>query len=147
MNFFLERDKRANPGKKIKSSTMWKHPLLENSAIKSTLIAGALIVALFACSKSGGDASTNSIDCSGITKSFSSDANPVIQSNCATNSGCHGSGSRNGPGELLNYSQIFAARSSIRSAVVSGLMPQNGTLSTSQKQAIVCWIDSGAPNN
>lgn len=115
--------------------------------LRSGLIAVTVFVILLACSKSGGDATTNSIDCSGITKSFSGDVNPIIQSTCTTNSGCHGSGSRNGPGELLTYSQIFGARSTIRSAVLSGLMPQNGSLTSSQKQSIVCWIDNGAPNN
>jgi hypothetical protein len=31
--------------------------------------------------------------------------------------------------------------------VLSGLMPQNATLTTAQKNTIICWIDSGAPNN
>jgi hypothetical protein len=26
-------------------------------------------------------------------------------------------------------------------------MPQGSSLSTSQKNSILCWIDSGAPNN
>jgi len=115
--------------------------------VKGGVIAGVVFTILFACSKSGSDATTNSIDCSGITKSFSTDVNPIIQSTCTTNSGCHGAGSRNGPGELLTYSQISNARSTIRSAVLSGLMPQNGSLTGAQKQSIICWIDNGAVNN
>jgi hypothetical protein len=46
-----------------------------------------------------------------------------------------------------SYSEISSAKTSIRSAVASGRMPQTGSLSTSQKNAILCWIDSGAPNN
>src|SRR4030095_8400120 len=121
--------------------------LVKSRILKSGLLAGAVFAVLFSCSKSSGDATTNSIDCTGVAKSFSSDVNPIIQSTCTTNSGCHGSGSRNGPGELLTYSQVLGARSTIRSAVLSGLMPQNGSLTSSQKQAIACWIDSGAPNN
>jgi hypothetical protein len=26
-------------------------------------------------------------------------------------------------------------------------MPQNGSLTSSEKNAIICWIDNGAPNN
>ena len=115
--------------------------------VKGGIMAGTVFAVLFACSKTGNDSTLNSIDCSGITKSFSTDVNPIIQTTCATNSGCHGSGSRNGPGELLSYSQIFNARSTIRSAVLSGLMPQNGSLTSSQKQSIICWIDNGAANN
>jgi len=87
------------------------------------------------------------VDCSGTAKSFSTDVNPIIQATCTTNSGCHGSGSNNGPGELLTYSEIFSSRSSIRSAVASGSMPKTGSLTTAQKNAIICWIDNGAPNN
>jgi hypothetical protein len=113
--------------------------------LKKILIIASVFGLLFACSKSND--STSSVDCSGATKSFSANVNPIIQATCATNAGCHGSGSNNGPGELLTYSEIFNARSSIRSAVISGVMPQNGSLTTSEKNAIICWIDNRAPNN
>ena len=103
-----------------------------------------------ACSKSddtgGGD--PNALDCSTVTtKSYVTDISPIIQSKCATNSNCHGSGSGNGPGELLTYQAIFNARTSIRSAVGSGTMPKEGTITATQKNSILCWVDSGAPNN
>ena len=105
---------------------------------------------LAACSKGGSDASVPNnggmIDCSTVPKSFAADVNPIIQSNCAI-SGCHASGSINGPGPLTNYTLIFNARTSIRAAVLSGAMPQNSTLPVAQKNSIICWIDSGAPNN
>jgi hypothetical protein len=113
--------------------------------LKTAFIVLTVFGVLFACSKSTD--STSSVDCSGTTKSFSSDVNPIIQATCATNSACHGSGSNNGPGELLTYSEIFNARSSIRSAVLSGSMPKTGSLTTAQKNAIICWIDNGAANN
>jgi hypothetical protein len=111
---------------------------------KSFLFLCIAAIVFFACSKSSDNDYTP--DCS-TTRTFSGDANPLIQSTCATNSGCHGSGSANGPGPLLTYNQVFNARVDIRSAVASGVMPQNTTLSHAQKDAIVCWIDSGAPNN
>lgn len=101
------------------------------------------------CSKDSSDnnsTSGNTIDCNGAVKTFSTDANPLIQTFCNLAS-CHASGSSNGPGPLTNYTQVFNARSAIRSAVVSGGMPRNTTLTLAQKTAIVCWIDSGAPNN
>ena len=113
--------------------------------LKQILIIASVFAILFACSKSTDTVS--STDCSGTAKSFSADVNPIVQATCTTNSGCHGSGSNNGPGELLNYSQIFSARSSIRSAVASGSMPKTGSLTAAQKNAIVCWIDNGASNN
>jgi len=88
-----------------------------------------------ACSKS----STGPVftpDCSGAAKSFSSDVYPVFQSVC---SNCHTN--------FGGYSQIAADRASIRSRIVDGSMPQQGSLSTTQKNNVVCWIDAGALNN
>lgn len=104
------------------------------------------VVVLFACSKQK-DVAIAPSDCSSTPKSFSLNVNPIIQSTCATNSGCHGEGSTNGPGELLNYIEISNAHLAIRAAVSSGLMPLNKTLSGTDKSKIICWIDDGAPNN
>lgn len=95
----------------------------------------------------GGSGADTASECGGTTKSYASDVSPIIQTNCATNSGCHGSGSSNGPGPLLTYTEVFNNRTAIRSAIASGIMPKNGTLSTTQKNIIFCWIDSGASNN
>jgi len=103
----------------------------------------ALLFLINACSKKP----EFTADCSGPAKSFVTDVSPVFQTSCTINSGCHGTGSSNGPGLLLNYSQVFNARVDIRSAVASGHMPLNSTLTATQKNAILCWIDNGAPNN
>jgi hypothetical protein len=110
---------------------------------RAVIIVIGVFVFIIACSKK-----TDSLpsDCT-TTKSFSSDVNPIIQTTCAINAGCHASGSTNGPGPLTNHAQVFSARTSIKVAVANGTMPQNSTLSTTQKNAIICWIDSGAPNN
>jgi hypothetical protein len=84
--------------------------------------------------------------CDSVAKSFATNVNPIIQLYCNQPS-CHASGSVNGPGPLTNYTQVFNARSVIRGAIQSGLMPQNATLSATQKKSFICWIDSGAPNN
>jgi hypothetical protein len=110
-----------------------------------TILAASITVLIInACSKNKNLGYTP--DCS-VSKTFVADANPVIQSACATNSGCHGIGSSQGPGALTGYTQIFNARSSIRSVLLNGSMPQNGSLSATQKNAIICWIDAGALNN
>lgn len=97
------------------------------------------------CSKKG-DEDTNTNTCDGVAKSFATNVNPLIQTFC-NQAACHNNGSTNGPGPLTNYSQVFNNRTAIRSAVQSGLMPQNTTLTVAQKNTIICWIDSGAPNN
>ena|SRR5687767_1430457 len=103
-----------------------------------------------ACSKGSGGAGGGgggSLDCNTITnKAFTADVNPIIQATCNT-AGCHATGSTNGPGPLTNHAQVFAARSQVRAAILSGAMPQGTTLTTAQKNSIICWIDSGAPNN
>lgn len=98
------------------------------------------------CSDEGSDTSAT-ISCTGVTVSFETDVQPLIQSSCASRTSCHGSGSTESPGELLTYAQIYSARSRIRSAVASGSMPRNGSLTTNQKQIIICWIDGGAGND
>ena len=95
----------------------------------------------------GGGSTITTVDCSTVSnKAFAADINPIIQASCNM-AGCHASGSFNGPGPLTNCSQVAAAASSIRSAVLSGAMPQGSSLSTAQKNSIACWIDSGTPNN
>jgi hypothetical protein len=107
-------------------------------------------LSLTQCSKdknknNGGGAFT--VDCNTVTnKAFAANISPIVQSSCAI-SGCHAAGSGNGPGALTTWAQISAASTRIRQAVASGTMPQGSTLSTAQKNSIVCWIDSGAPNN
>jgi hypothetical protein len=113
------------------------------------VIATSLVIA---CSKSKDTTSNtqngNSLDCSTVTaKSYVTDVSPIIQSKCATDGNCHGTGSVNGPGALTSYSAIFNARANIRTAVASGEMPLTGSITTAQKNSILCWIDSGAANN
>ena len=120
-----------------------------NVSLTRNFVKTAFIILMFvsissACKKKGPDFIP---DCSGAPKSFSNEVSPIIQASCATDSGCHGAGSRQGVGELLTYTKILSVRSDIRSQVASGEMPLNATLSNTEKNAILCWIDAGAPNN
>ena len=99
------------------------------------------------CKKSTDSKVTPQSNCDGIDSRFSAKVFPLIQNTCATNIGCHASGSSNGPGALTNYTQISNASASIKTAVVSGVMPRGSTLSTNEKSIITCWVSSGAPNN
>lgn len=87
------------------------------------------------------------VDCNAVNAKYSTDISTVVQSNCAINSGCHGSGSVNGPGPLTSYNQVSAAAAIIKDAVVSRRMPLGGTLGSTDINKIKCWVDSGAPNN
>lgn len=116
------------------------------------ILAAFLITA--SCSKSSdgggggnGGGGGGGTTCAGVASAFAANVNPIIQSTCATDATCHGAGSANGPGPLLTYSQIFAARVAIKVAVGNGTMPKNGSLTAAQKSSIICWVDAGGPNN
>jgi hypothetical protein len=110
------------------------------------------VVIFISCSKGGrsddnnGGGGCTQIDCTNVPKSFATDVNPIIQTFC-NQANCHNVGSGNGPGPLTKYIEVFDARARIRPQIIAGLMPQNTTLTTAQKNIIVCWIDAGAPNN
>ena len=101
----------------------------------------ALPIAAFVCSfviiscNKTSTSATYTPTCNGI-KSYTSDVRPLIQGNCSS---CHSNYS--------TYSQMSASASSIRSSIISGSMPKGTTLTSAQKDNIVCWIDAGTPNN
>lgn len=113
---------------------------------KTIITAAGFVFLIIACTKSSTN-TTATVDCSGAAKSFVADVSPVIQTSCAVNAGCHAAGSTHDPGELITYSEVFNARSNIRSSVASGIMPQGSSLSAVQRNVILCWIDNGAANN
>ena len=103
-----------------------------------------------ACSKGGDSVATPSpsttVDCSTIDSRYGTVVSVIIQNSCAISS-CHNAGSINGPGPLTNYTQVKAAADRVAGSVASGSMPRGTVLSTSQKNAIACWVSSGALNN
>jgi len=68
---------------------------------------------------------------------------PIINSKCAV-SGCH-NGTQSP--DLRSNSNIISNAASIKGLTQSGSMPRNGTLTSSQKALIACWVDDGAKNN
>jgi hypothetical protein len=117
------------------------------SAIVKKIFVATVVAGLMVACKKTAPTSSTTVDCSGPEKSFGSDVKPIVQTSCATDSDCHGSGSHSGPGELLTYSAIFNARSAIRTEVATGRMPKDGVLTAAEKNTILCWIDNGAANN
>lgn len=122
------------------------HQLLHDWSMKKTYL--LLFFSAFICLACSKDSDDPELDCS-TPKSFTTDVHPVIQSTCAINSGCHGTGSNTnqGPGPLTSYAEIFPVRDAIYQAVRDGTMPKTGSLTPAQKNALLCWISSGAPNN
>ena len=122
---------------------------------KGILVSLAAILLIASCSKSGDDGGGGngggggggSVNCSGVASGFAATVNPITQTTCATDATCHGTGSANGPGSLKTYTDIFNARVAIKTSVANGTMPKTGTLTTAQKNSIICWVDAGGPNN
>jgi len=85
--------------------------------------------------------------CQTSANKFAANVNPIIQTKCATTPDCHATGSTNTAGPLTDYGKIKNLANVIRGQVLSGLMPKTGSLTAEEKQSIICWIDSGAPNN
>lgn len=85
-------------------------------------------------------------NCNGAANKFSQ-VNPIIQTKCAFSPSCHGVGSTNVGGPLTNYDQIKNKAATIKLQVQTGLMPQTGSLTPTELQSIVCWVEAGAPNN
>lgn len=112
--------------------------------MKKILLPIAFVIAFSACKKNDNNYVA---DCSSGTKSFATDVKPLMLSACSSGSNCHGTGSRKGPGELLDYTQISGDKSEIRSDVAAGRMPPRSSLTTAEKNTIICWIDNGALNN
>lgn len=129
-----------------RKATTAKFNLLSKMQLKKNLVAAILCIAIVsACSKSAErPAESFSTDCSGPVKTFAGDVKPLLQAACG---GCHGAGSSNGPGALVSYGEVFNSRTAISTAITLGTMPKNGTLTPDQKNSILCWIASGAPNN
>jgi len=101
-------------------------------------------IGIASCKKDSGGGGTGSV-CD-TNKAFAANVRPIFQAKCAT-TGCHAAFSLNGPGPLVNHGQIAGASASIRVAVSNGTMPQGGSLTAAEKNSIICWIDSGAPDN
>lgn len=85
-------------------------------------------------------------NCQGAANKFSN-VNPIIQSKCANSPSCHAAGSTNVGGPFTNYQLIKDKAASIKLQVQTGLMPQLGSLTPTELQSIVCWVEAGAPNN
>lgn len=110
------------------------------------LLVASVVVAVSCTNDKKDETTDQTVECGSITTTFSANVSPLIASGCAK-SGCHATGSDNGPGALTNYTQIYNNRVAIRAAVASGSMPKDATLSATQKATITCWIDGGAANN
>lgn len=88
------------------------------------------------CSKISNSNTSYTPSCTGAVKSYKTDVAPLIKTYC---SGCHSN--------FSTYADLSADKNNVSGQVESGNMPRGTSLSATQKDAILCWISSGAPNN
>jgi hypothetical protein len=100
-----------------------------------------LSIAFFGCKKNS-VSTADPIPCDPAI-SYSAKVKAIFVTNCSA-SGCHDG---NNMASLAEYNTARDAAQQIKSAVNRGLMPLNGSLSATDKAAIICWIDSGSKNN
>ena len=115
-----------------------------------SIISIAITCLFGSCSKTDSSptgGSSASFSCSGISPKFAADVQPIFTTVCSVNTTCHATGSFNSGGPFTTHAEIFAKKSDIRTAVLSRVMPQTGSLTQAQINNLICWIDSGAPNN
>ncbi len=108
--------------------------------ITRLLLLASFFVIYNSCSKSSNGSTSGTCD---PNVSFSTQVLPLLNQKCNI-SGCHNNVS------AVSYSTYTAAQSAaslIKSSVVSGSMPRNGSLTATQKSIITCWVDNGAKNN
>jgi hypothetical protein len=89
---------------------------------------------------------TDSTDSTGVTPSFATDVNPIIQANCVVN-GCHIAGAQSPTFD--DYAQISAQADKIKARTVAETMPPSGSssLTNAEIDIIAAWVDGGHPNN
>jgi hypothetical protein len=102
--------------------------------MKKLIVIVMCAAAFAACKKTSNTSYTP--DCSGAAKSYSLNVAPLMSSKCVS---CHSS--------YNSFTSVNNDKSGIRSSIVSGSMPKNGSMTVAEKNSVVCWIDSGAPNN
>lgn len=109
------------------------------------LLAFIGIVSITILAKCKKDKNTE-INCSNIVVSYANDIAPLLTTECNT-SGCHRDNFS--AGDFTTYSGIKAKANngSLRSEIINKSMPINGSLSDTEIQKIVCWIESGALEN
>lgn len=127
---------------------------MKKTAAVCLLITGCTVFFLSCSKKSStssdggsGGSGTKTFSCTGITPGFNADVKPILNTVCSINSNCHASGTVNSGGPFTTYAEVNAKKSNIRAAILSGVMPQSGSITQAQINAFICWIDSGAPNN
>ncbi len=113
------------------------------------LVFATLMGSLFVASCKNDEETT--IDCTGVTATYTTDVKPIFDASCAT-AGCHDSNTKAHGLDLSTY--VGSKEGAINHEVVCSIeqnsgcdpMPEGGDkLSDAQIKKVRCWIQSGTP--
>ncbi len=107
---------------------------------KIMIMVFSIIAIGYGCSKESANNTTASCD---PNISYGKTIKQMFSTDCNT-SGCHDDITIT---SLANYQTLHDGATQIKNSILSGRMPKNQTLSAIDKNAIICWIDSGYKNN
>jgi hypothetical protein len=120
--------------------------LTSDRCLKTLIFALFCSTAWISCQKDP----ISTVDCTGVTPTYSSDIKPILDTNCAT-SGCHNSGSKQAGIDLSNYpgAKNISSQDRFLGAIrhTKGFvpMPQNSSkLNVEKIELIDCWVQNGA---
>lgn len=76
------------------------------------------------------------------------DVQSILSTNCAT-SGCHAAGNGAGRQPLSTFNEVKTCIESftLKTRVENGSMPPGGSMSTTDKNKLIDWINQGYPEN
>jgi hypothetical protein len=116
--------------------------------MKKIIYTSLLIIFAFSFLENCKKDDLKNLDCSTVAATYSGSVKPLVISQCATSSGCHGTGSSRG--DYSSYPDLKAAadNGSLENKTLNDKsMPPSGALSLDDRKKIKCWLNSGSPNN
>lgn len=85
--------------------------------------------------------------CDSISIKYAADVEPIMHTNCAISSSCHGGSTVNGNFFTYDGLKPSAANGKVRERVIEKKDMPPGGLPDSLIQIIDCWLKDGYPNN
>jgi hypothetical protein len=113
---------------------------------RTILYIGILIFVLFIFQTCKKDDLKN-LDCGKVSSTYHSDIKPLVDTQCATSGGCHGSGSGRDYSTYSGLKTVADNGSLERTTITDKSMPPSGALSLDDRKKIKCWLNNGSPNN
>jgi hypothetical protein len=88
------------------------------------------------------------LDCTPIAATYSANIKPLVTTECAASSSCHGAGTSNSNYTTYAGLKAVADDGSLEKKVIKDKsMPPSGALPIDNRKQIKCWLNNGSQNN